>query len=1333
MAFNKIARKSSDFRVVFTVPDFCWPPPPAPPVAPPIPFPLFADLGGAQTVANDVRLNRKPAFVFKASKTNRTTGDEPAIPGRKGVLSRTATKPAWPMMHSSSVKIRKRHIIRAGDMFHMNNKFKKKLPPKPCISCKAAAGAGRPVNPIHGLKFLEGETDFAFEGILQLVWSRSYYSDQDGTGWLGEGWSVPGCQRIIRDAAGLAYIDDQGRLFPLPEVDEDDEEPVLFESEQIWFSKNPDGHYVIASLDGSIALRFAPLVVAEDGSDEDSTLFPLVAVEDANGNHQRFVYHPLTGLPQYVIDGNGRVFSLNFGNVADGQSPKMRLLSVSLLEGLPVFGETVRVGSPLVRYEYNGSGDLIRVIGRDGAVKRSFGYKNNLMVSHTDAAGLVSEYEYDHYTPTGKVLRNWTSLGEEWRFTYHDGYTEVTDVLGRTEQYHYDYNNELTKRVFADGSAVLMERDSLGRLLSHTDAMGRVTRYQYSNEGQVETIVRPDGAILHFDYDDCYRLIRKSDAEGRYDGYTYDEAGNLLTHTDPLKHTTRFEYADNGLLLSVTDPNGSSTAYHYNENRQPDLITDCSGYETKLAYTPEGQLARITDALGQHTEYHYDADQNLTLARYPDGSKETFGYDAAGRLKTHTDGEGHTTSYEYGQDGLPTRRTNALGHTFGYHYDKARRLVGLTNENGARYRFAYDVLDRLIAESGFDHKLTGYRYNAGNELVEQREFGDDASLAAKLMAQLGGQPVPKKDAAPLSDDPGSQTPLRITEFKRDVLGRLIHTLARDNDKVQETVYQYDPNGNLVRAANRHSITCFDYNGNGQLIAQHQWKVPSKEENARNGLPETDWRDAQYDMLYLPVTETVRYHYDFNGNRTATVLPDGRQINYLYYGSGHLHQISLDDEVITDIERDQLHREIFRTQGKLASRYELDPLGRLKRQIATLNDLTEGGKGKTKVAAAYAVKRSYGYDRTGNLTHSTDQRTGTTRFEYDKLGQITKADSEVFAFDPAHNILSDNNSPTVPDNRLQTYNGSSYYYDDLGNLIHRELADGEVQNYFYDLHDQLVKAEIFKKDGSKETWAYTYDALGRRIGKGRLKNEEVSNDLENHTRFVWDGSHLLQEIHPDGRYTYIYTDPDSYEPLAQVRDWATEDGESRQQIHYFHCDQIGIPREMTDKDGNLLWFGNYTGWGRLKEETRVTDSAYQPFRLQNQYADRETGLHYNFFRYYEPDVGRFVNQDPIRLWGGENFYQFAFNAKVWFDPLGLLNIQFGNNPNQIYHAFRHTDDLGLDRESVKKAVIADLSKCANQVPNGKPFNQKITVNGIDLQYTAFKLKNGTLNVGRIHGI
>ena len=110
--------------------------------------------------------------------------------------------------------------------------------------------------------------------------------------------------------------------------------------------------------------------------------------------------------------------------------------------------------------------------------------------------------------------------------------------------------------------------------------------------------------------------------------------------------------------------------------------------------------------------------------------------------------------------------------------------------------------------------------------------------------------------------------------------------------------------------------------------------------------------------------------------------------------------------------------------------------------------------------------------------------------------------------------------------------------------------------------------------------------------------------------------------------------------------------SCQKTHYFYSDQVGIPREKTDNHGNLLQYGEYTAWGRLKKDERVYKGAHQPFRLQNQYADRETGLHYNFFRYYEPDVGRFVNPDPIGLEGGENLYSFAPNANIWVDPLGL---------------------------------------------------------------------------------
>ena len=81
MAFQKTARKDSAFRIVCILPDFCFlPTPPTPPQAPPIPFPLTTDLGKAKSVARDVLINKKPAFVFDASYAPKTFGDEPADP-----------------------------------------------------------------------------------------------------------------------------------------------------------------------------------------------------------------------------------------------------------------------------------------------------------------------------------------------------------------------------------------------------------------------------------------------------------------------------------------------------------------------------------------------------------------------------------------------------------------------------------------------------------------------------------------------------------------------------------------------------------------------------------------------------------------------------------------------------------------------------------------------------------------------------------------------------------------------------------------------------------------------------------------------------------------------------------------------------------------------------------------------------------------------------------------------------------------------------------------------------------------------------------------------------
>ena len=464
-----------------------------------------------------------------------------------------------------------------------------------------------------------------------------------------------------------------------------------------------------------------------------------------------------------------------------------------------------------------------------------------------------------------------------------------------------------------------------------------------------------------------------------------------------------------------------------------------------------------------------------------------------------------------------------------------------------------------------------------------------------------------------------------------------HKNGQSKDEgISRTRFDYDPvTGNLTKARNQHSSVELAYDGLDRLIG------------------ETTVHNGQ--------SATVGYRYDPLGNRIRTILPDGRHIDYLYYGSGHLHQISLDGEVVSDIERDKLHREIQRTQGSISSLYDYDPMGRLKSQ-RTVWSGTQTLHGKQNPLAGGAVNRRYAYDKAGNLIQSADQRSGVLNYVYDKIGRIQEARnsqtgrSETFAFDPAHNILSDKiaegkgkGSNISSGNRLESYNGIEYTYDALGNLIYRQLPDGENQYYQYDLENQLVRAEIKKPAGNTEIWTYAYDPFGRRLSKERQDKLAWTSTDPKRTHFVWDGSRLLQEYTYKGSYTYIYTDQDSYEPLAQV---FHNNQDEAQYLAYFHNDQIGIPREMTDVHGNLLWYGEYTAWGRLKKDERVYRNAHQPFRLQNQYFDEETGLHYNLMRYYEPEAGRFVNQDPIGLLGGENLYTFAPNAQGWVDWLGL---------------------------------------------------------------------------------
>jgi len=194
------------------------------------------------------------------------------------------------------------------------------------------------------------------------------------------------------------------------------------------------------------------------------------------------------------------------------------------------------------------------------------------------------------------------------------------------------------------------------------------------------------------------------------------------------------------------------------------------------------------------------------------------------------------------------------------------------------------------------------------------------------------------------------------------------------------------------------------------------------------------------------------------------------------------------------------------------------------------------------------------------------------------------------------------------------------------------------------------------------------------------------------------------------------------------------------IYYYQCDQIGAPQELTDEEGNIVWAVDYKVWGRTQELTwqaTGTDDAdphglnaywpggprvitsrtstqsltlnkiEQPLRFQGQYLDAESGLHYNRFRYYDPQTGRFVHQDPIGLEGGENPFIYAQNPFLWYDHLGLKKLPRLNVKKPTYENPGHHDPAQPDkrRKHGKTSILPchheALAKAA--VPDSKGKN------------------------------
>ena len=399
-----------------------------------------------------------------------------------------------------------------------------------------------------------------------------------------------------------------------------------------------------------------------------------------------------------------------------------------------------------------------------------------------------------------------------------------------------------------------------------------------------------------------------------------------------------------------------------------------------------------------------------------------------------------------------------------------------------------------------------------------------------------------------------------------------------------------------------------------------------------------------------INGAVGYEWDALSNLTGLTLPGGQKLAWLHYGSGHVSAIRFGQQLVTEFTRDRLHREVRRTQGAREQLRQYDSLGRRTLQRSELStDVT--------LPEQALLERLYRYTARGELSGVSDTLRGEVDYGYDAEGRLLKHyearqghSRAQFSYDAADNLAASDAAAPVTDNRLQHWQALFMKYDHWGNLVSRRNGLYE-QHYAYDAENRLVSARGTGPEGRFEA-RYHYDALGRRTRKIVTTTHGTTD-----TRFLWQGYRLLQEQQESGlRSTYVYDPNEAWSPLARVDHLRDQ---SSGEIYWFNTDLNGAPLEVTDERGAVRWSGQYGSFGEVRHQSEGfsrfvnrTAMAHQPLRYAGQYADGETGLHYNLFRYYDPQVGRFIVQDPIGLNGGWNLYQYAPNSLIWIDPLGL---------------------------------------------------------------------------------
>ncbi len=766
----------------------------------------------------------------------------------------------------------------------------------------------------------------------------------------------------------------------------------------------------------------------------------------------------------------------------------------------------------------------------------------------------------------------------------------------------------------------------------------------------------PEVAILKTPGAVTYRIEKSPTGEwqaGRKTACTLEDIGDGIFRLT-LKGSEIWTFDASGLPISVADTNGNTITLGYSGNNLT-TIQHSDGQTFALAYDALGRITELTDDVSRKTQYAYSG-ETLASVTGPDGAVTSYAYEGAGAARqyavtaiTYPDGSSIHMSYDiYGrcsgwmlEGGLePVTLTypslallagqNALGAAGTMSFDGANNLLEAVNALGDSTWFQYNDFGGATRMTSPDGAQTEITYDILGAPYRYVDRGGNANLFGfdGLQNLLGW----------VQDANGNRT-----VSTRDTKGNLTKVLYVNGSSFQ---FAHDAKGRLTQATNRRGKTVtFTRDALGAVTAKavdggstdavsydakHRPVAASDPANpARDVSVAYDEGNDQITHVGYADGHTLDFTYDIAGNRTQSAGDGGFGLNYLYDTAGRL-------------------TELRNAAGDLLVEYERNAAGGLTREtrgngVYTTYEYSSTGCQITRIthysaAAVPLAGYAYSYDVNGRVVSVAELDGKTTEYAYDAAGNLshvaysdgTYEDYQYDALGNRVSVTTESGSTAYAANGMNQYvsvGSDLRSYDRDGNLT----AVGGGIAYTFDTENQLVGTST--PEGSA---TYGYNALGQRT----LVTHNAAT-----TRYVWDPEGLGNVVAEyDGgnnlvaRYVYANT------LIARI--------DASGNVVYYGFDGTGNTRLLTNASGQVVGTYDYSAFGLPRGATGSMPNPFQ-FGGATGVMRESNGLLYMRARYYDPETGRFISEDPIGGAGGINVYSYAGNDPVnAADPSGL---------------------------------------------------------------------------------